>query len=165
MNTHTHHPNIRSSIPVYGLLPLMFCTACTTGVPLEIRDNETVIASMMTDSNPPWRLDCAWPVSGLGGSALRAASIEHVVRQVDQPWSSVNSITEVNSVAKPKHPDNSIADSIDLTQIDDPSQLERAWRKYCHHQLDLSIEERALIGSTDMPAALQHACNPSSLMK
>ncbi|MDD2743824.1 MAG: hypothetical protein PHV02_16285 [Rhodocyclaceae bacterium] len=166
MNTHTHHPNIRSSIPVYGLLPLVFCTACTTGVPLDIRDNETVIASMMTDSNSPWRLDCAWQVGGLGGSALRAASIEHVVRQVDQPWSSVNSSMEVNSVVTAEIPENIATKVASLTQSDDdPSQLERAWRKYCHHQLDLSIEERALIDSTDMPAALQHACNPSSLMK
>lgn len=162
MNTHTHHPKIRSSIPVYGWLPLVFCTACTTSVSPEVRDHETVIASIMTDSNPPWRLDCAWQTGGLGGSAFRAASIEHVVRQVAQPWRAV---TDANTVAKPNLPENSLAGSIELTQIDDPSRLERAWRKYCHHQLDLSIEERALIDSTAMPAALQHACNPSSLMK
>ena len=116
----------------------------------------------MLDSKEPWRLDSAWQAGGMGGSALRPASIEHVVRQVDQPCRAVN---DADTVAKPKHADNSLADSIELTQIDVPSQLERAWRKYCHHQLDLSIEERALIGSTDMPAALQHACNPSSLLK
>lgn len=159
MNIDTIPPHIRSFIPIVGLA---LCTACASPSAVDEHIHEIVIGSMMLDSKKPWHLDSAWQTGGIGGSALRTASIEHVVRQVDQPWRAVN---DADTVAKPKHPDNSFADSIEFTQIDDPSQLERAWRKYCHHQLDLSLEERALIDSTDMPTALQHACNPSSLLK
>ncbi|NOV29753.1 hypothetical protein DDY07_08355 [Methylomonas sp. ZR1] len=148
---------MRSFIPIVGLA---LCTACASPSAVDEHIHEIVIGSMMLDSKKPWHLDSAWQAGGIGGSALRTASIEHVVRQVDQPWRAVN-----DTVAKPKHPDNRPADSIEFTQINDPSQLERAWRKYCHHQLDLSLEERALIDSTAMPIALQHACNPSSLLK
>ena len=157
MNIDTIPPHIRSFIPIVGLA---LCTACASPSAVDEHIHEIVIGSMMLDSKKPWHLDSAWQAGGIGGSALRTASIEHVVRQVDQPWRAVN-----DTVAKPKHPDNRPADSIEFTQINDPSQLERAWRKYCHHQLDLSLEERTLIDSTDMPAALQPTCNPSSLLK
>jgi len=160
MNIDSIFPYRRSFIPVFAALVL--CTACATPAARDERVDEIVIGSMILDSKGPWRLDSAWQAGGMGGSALRTASIEHVVRQVDQPWRTIN---DADTVAKPKHTDKSIADSIKLTQIDDSSQLERAWRKYCHNQLDLSIEERALIGSTDMPTALQPTCNPSSLLK
>jgi len=160
MNIDSISPYRRSFIPVFAALVL--CTACATPATRDERVDEIVIGSMMRDSKGPWRLDSAWQAGGMGGSALRTASIEHVVRQVYQPWQAVN---DADTNVKPKQAVNSLADSIALTQIDDPSQLERAWRKYCHHQLDLSLEERTLIDSTDMPAALQPTCNPSSLLK
>lgn len=159
MNIDTISPHIRSFIPIVSLA---LCMACASPSAVDEHIHEVVIGSMLLDSKKPWHLDSAWQAGGIGGSALRTASIEHVVRQVDQSWWALN---DADTVAKHKHADNSFADSIELTQINDPSQLERAWRKYCHHQLDLSLEERALIDSTDMPSALQHACNPSSLLK
>ncbi len=38
-----------------------------------------------TKPEQPWSLDNAWRIGGLGGSALRIAAMEHVVRQIDQP--------------------------------------------------------------------------------
>ena len=71
-------------LPYCTLLSAVLNTACTPTVP-SATVSETVLESILPSTQPekPWRLDSAWQGGSLGGSALRAASLEHVLRQVD----------------------------------------------------------------------------------
>jgi hypothetical protein len=151
---------------VLCLLPVLLCTACANLEPPTTTVSQSVIESLLPPSHPeqPWRLDSAWQQGGLGGAALRVASVEHVVRQADQKlMPAINSDASAETDAHA----NNAPDSIQITKIDaDPLRVERAWRKYCHHQLDMIPEERALIAHTAIPhAVLKHGCNPRSLKK
>jgi hypothetical protein len=67
--------------------------------------SETVIESLLPTKRPetPWRLDSAWQGGGLGGSAFRGSSIEHVVRQADNKLSNAKSTSASRStVLRPK---------------------------------------------------------------
>ncbi|WP_240618060.1 hypothetical protein [Methylomonas sp. Kb3] len=116
---------------------------------------------MTVPSEQPWRLDNAWQPGGLGGSVFRSASIEHVVRQVDQPLGvyvasddAAGHVLNVSTSHIPDSPD------------DDAQVIERAWRKYCHHQLDMTSEEQALVKTMPIPHnVLSHGCHPGSLKK
>lgn len=150
--------------PLFCLLPVLLVgTACTSLQPTTSTISETVIESLLPSPqvDQPWRLDSAWQKGGLGGAVLRSASIEHVVRQVDQKlWLAAVQDDENNST-------NRILDNIQISQIDDdPLLIERAWRKYCHHQLDMTPEEHTLIAHTPIPHhILSHGCQPGSLKK
>jgi len=147
------------SLPNYCLLPVLTSAsmACNSLVPLDTSVNQSVIESMttFTPSEQPWRLDSAQQNGGLGGSVLRPASIEHVVRQIDQPVSV--QLADTGDVTLSTRSDN---------HDDDPLVIERAWRKYCHHQLDMTAEEQALVKHTTIPYnVLNHGCTPVSLKK
>lgn len=150
--------------PLFCLLPVLLVgTACTSMQPPTSTVSETVIESLLPspEVDQPWRLDSAWQNGGLGGAVLRSASVEHVVRQVDQNlWSATVQVNGDNST-------NNYMDSILISQIDDdPMLIERAWRKYCHHQLDMTPEEHTLIAHTQIPHhILSHGCQPGSLKK
>jgi len=150
------------SLAVCCLLPVLCGTACTFLVQPDTSASETVIESiLLTQHEQPWRLDNAWRNSGLGGSVLRAASVEHVVRQVDQPFAireaNANTVDLAMNTSISQYPDD---------QRDDPLVIERAWRKYCHHQLDMTAEEQALVKQMPIPHdVLNHGCNPGSLKK
>ena len=149
--------------PVLCLLPVLLSTACTNLEPVTATVSETVIESLLPSSQPEqlWRLDSAWQEGGLGGAALRTASVEHVVRQVEQKMWMASVSTDKSASA------NSNVDIIQISQIDDdPLLVERAWRKYCHHQLDMTPEEHTLIAHTQIPHhILSHGCQPGSLKK
>ncbi|WKJ90244.1 hypothetical protein QZJ86_19870 [Methylomonas montana] len=161
MNIDSIFPYRRSFIPVFAALVL--CTACATPAARDERVDEIVIGSMMLDSKGPWRLDSAWQAGGMGGSALRTASIEHVVSQVDLPRPHTDTDSAVTAKGKETSPNQS-APSVPFG--DDQSRLERAWRKYCHHQLDLTEAEHDLIERNPPPvtSTFRH-CDPRSLKK
>ncbi|OQW67938.1 MAG: hypothetical protein BVN35_20070 [Proteobacteria bacterium ST_bin11] len=153
----------RNSLAVCCILPVLCGTACTSLIQPDASVSESVIESVLPINQPeqPWRLDNAWQQGGLGGSALRVASVEHVVRQVDQPFrfqvATANTADELMNTSFPQIPDD---------QDDDSLAIERAWRKYCHHQLDMTPEEQALIKHIPIPHnILNHGCNPGSLKK
>lgn len=156
----------RMSISVC-LLPILFGSACTNTIHPSPAVSETVIESILPTpaQELPWRLDSAWQDGGLGGAVLRATAIEHVVRQSDQKFVSIAFSTEATADAI-SHESNGL-DTIKISQIDDdPLLVERAWRKYCHHQLDMTPEENTLIAHTQIPHhILSHGCNPGSLKK
>jgi hypothetical protein len=137
-------------------------TACTSLNHPDAAVSETVIESIVTvQPEQPWRLDNAWQTGGLGGSVLRSAAMEHVVRQVDYPLgvyvASDDAASHVLNVSTSHIPDN---------PDDDARVIERAWRKYCHHQLDMTPEEQALVKTMTIPhIVLSHGCNPGSLKK
>ena len=169
-----HKPNRNTTgvtMPVYCLLPILFTSACTSTLLPSETVSETVIEAILTPTAPeqPWRLDSAWRDSGMGGAVLRASAFEHVVRQVDQKFVSVALSTEAEATADAFEQTNAniSSDSMQIAQIDDdPLLLERAWRKYCHHQLDMTPEEHTLIAHTQIPHnILNHGCNPGSLNK
>lgn len=144
------------------LLPVLSGTACTSLIQPDALVSETVMESILPiPPEQPWRLDNAWQNGGLGGSVLRAASVEHVVRQLDKPFgfqvTTANTADLAMNTSISQFPDD---------QNDDPLSIERAWRKYCHHQLDMTPEEQALVKQMSIPRnVLNHGCNPSSLKK
>jgi hypothetical protein len=150
------------SLPSFLLINSLLSTGCAHTAP-SAEVSETVIASLLPNdpSELPWRLDHAWQGGEIGGAALRAASIEHVVRQVDNPILVSSSGSDLssfkqgsdNKAVTPSNPSNNEA-------------IERAWRKYCHHQLDMTAEDLALIERTPVPKTiLKQGCNPKSLLK
>ena len=149
------------------LLPILFGSACTNTIQPSPAVSETVIESILPTATQeqPWRLDSVWQDGGLGGAVFRASAIEHVVRQNDQKFVSITFSTKATADAI-NHESNGL-DSIKISQIDDdPLLVERAWRKYCHHQLDMTPEEHTLIAHTQIPhRILSHGCNPGSLKK
>jgi hypothetical protein len=150
----------RNPLTAYCLLTLLTSTACQSLIQPDPSTSQTIIDSLLPLSQPdqPWRLDSAWQASALGGAVYRASSLEHVIRQVDQAFISTEPYTE--SVVQ------TVGEVSSQTNIEDPELLERAWRKYCHHQLDMTQEERALILVTQIPRQmLSHGCTPYSLKK
>ncbi|AMK79289.1 MULTISPECIES: hypothetical protein [Methylomonas] len=150
----------RKSLTAFCLLSVLSSTACQPLVQPDTSTSQTIIESLLPLSQPdqPWRLDSAWQASALGGAVYRASSLEHVVRQVDHDLTVTKPHTEslVQTVGEVSSQSN----------IEDPELLERAWRKYCHHQLDMTPEERALIPVTQIPhQILSHGCTPYSLKK
>lgn len=150
-------------LAIHCLVSVLCGTACTSLNQPDVAVSETVIESIVTvQSEQPWRLDNAWQPGGLGGSVFRSASIEHVVRQVDQPFgvyvaSDDDAAGHVLNVST-----SHISDSPD----DDTLAIERTWRKYCHHQLDMTPMEQALVRTMTIPHnVLSHGCNPGSLKK
>jgi hypothetical protein len=150
------------SLPCFLLINSLLSTGCAHHAPLA-EVSEAVIASLLSNASVelPWRLDHAWQGGELGGAALRAASIEHVVRQVDNPIPVSSSGSDLSSInpgidnkaVTPSNPSNNEA-------------AERAWRKYCHHQLDMTAEDHSLIDRTPVPKnVLKQGCNPTSLLK
>ncbi|AMK75453.1 MULTISPECIES: hypothetical protein [Methylomonas] len=150
------------SLAIHCLVSAVGGTACTSLNHPDAAVSETVIESMVPiQPEQPWRLDNAWQTGGLGGSVLRSASIEHVVRQVDQP---LGVYAESDDVAG--HVLNVSTSHISDSPDDDAQVIERAWRKYCHHQLDMTLEEQALVKTMTIPHnVLSYGCNPGSLKK
>jgi hypothetical protein len=150
------------SLPSLLLINSLLSTGCAHHAP-SAEVSETVIASLLPHASVelPWRLDHAWQGGEIGGAALRAASIEHVIRQVDNriPVSSSGSDLSPN-----KHGiDNK---TVTPSSPSDKESVERAWRKYCHHQLDMTADDHALIELTTVPKSiLKQGCNPKSLLK
>jgi hypothetical protein len=150
------------SLPCVLLINSLLSTGCAHHAP-SAEVSETVIASLLPYASVelPWRLDHAWQGGGLGCAALRAASIEHVVRQVDNPIPVSSSGSDLSSI-KPGNDNKAVTPS-------NPSNneaIERAWRKYCHHQLDMTADDHALIEHTPFPKPiLKQGCNPKSLLK
>lgn len=145
------------SLAIHCLVSVMCGTACTSLNRPDAAVNETVIESIVPiQPEQPWRLDNVWQTGGVGGSVLRAAAMEHVVRQVDQPLGvyveSDDTTGRVLNVSTP--------------QDDNSQDIERAWRKYCHHQLDMTPQEQVLVKTMPIPNdVLNHGCNPGSLKK
>lgn len=149
-------------LPCFLLINSLLSTGCAHHAPSS-EVNETVIASLLPHASleQPWRLDHAWQGGELGGAALRSASIEHVVRQVDNPIPVSSSGSGLSS-------NNPGSDNKAVTPSNqsDKEAVERAWRKYCHHQLDMTAEDHALIERTPVPKTiLKQGCNPKSLLK
>jgi len=143
------------------LMNAVLSTGCTSIAP-SATVSETVIESILPNeqSETPWRLDSAWQGGILGGSVLRGSSIEHVVRQVDNKLSS----THLGSTFSEQDCANIKAASVSVEN--DDQAVKRAWRKYCHHQLDMTADDHALISRSSVPiTVLKQGCNPSSLLK
>ncbi|WAR46111.1 hypothetical protein [Methylomonas rapida] len=150
------------SLAIHCLVSAVCGTACTSLNRPDVSISEFVIESIVpVQPEQPWRLDNAWQTGGLAGSVLRAAAMEHVVRQANPPLGGyVASDDEAGHVLNVST--SHISDSPD----DDALAIERAWRKYCHHQLDMTPVEQALVRTMTIPHnVLSHGCNPGSLKK
>jgi hypothetical protein len=161
----SNHPGATmksKSLPSFLLINSLLSTGCAHHAPLA-EVSEAVIASLLSNASVelPWRLDHAWQGGELGGAALRAASIEHVVRQVDNPIPVSSSGSDLSSI-KPGNDNKAVTPSSPSNN----EAVERTWRKYCHHQLDMTAEDHALIDRTPVPKTiLKQGCNPTSLLK
>ncbi len=158
------------------ILCSMICTACadmtqvvTPTDTLAVRSSigESVIESILSISFPetPWRLDNAWQGGELGGAVFRATSIEHVVRQNAKPLFQSVKTNETVGIEQLALVETNTAGKFDV-DVTDPELTERAWRKYCHHQLDMTADEHTLVAHTQIPHnILNRGCNPGSLKK
>lgn len=149
-------------LAIHCLVSAVCSTACTSLNRPDADVSETVIESIVPiQSEQLWRLDNAWQTGGLGGSVFRSASLEHVVRQVDQPLGFYAASDELSS-----HVLNVSTSHASDSPDDDAQVIERVWRKYCHHQLDMTPQEQALVKAMPIPHnVLSHGCNPGSLKK
>lgn len=105
-----------------------------------------------TQLTSPWRLGIAWIPGDHGGAALRPAGVEHVVRKKNPiPFHVV------------------LGQNRDLTPGSRPTsqgdETDRAWRKFCRHQLDMTDQERQIIRDTPIPEWLVGQCYSGSLLK
>jgi len=138
--------------PFAAILPTLLSVGCSTLPTPSAQVGETVIESLIpATASEAWRLDITRQPSRLGGSVLCGSSFEHVVRLKDPVW-SMATVEAANHDEPPVTPD--------------PQAVERAWRKYCHHQLDLTAAEREWIEKTPLPPTdpTRH-CDPRSLKK
>lgn len=147
-------------VTAFCLLTLLTSTACQSLVQPDPSTSQTIIESLLplSQSDQPWRLDSAWQTGTLGGAVYRASSLEHVISQVDHDLTATEPHTErlVQTVSEVSS----------QPSIEESEHIERAWRKYCHHQLDMTPEESALILVTQIPRQmLSHGCTPYSLKK
>ena len=96
---------MKTKLPAcFILISAVLSPGCTSVAP-SATVSERVIESIVPTKRPetPWRLDSAWQGGGLGGSAFRGSSIEHVVRQVDNKLSNAKSTSASRStVLRPK---------------------------------------------------------------
>ena len=113
-----------------------------------------VIETLTAENQPksPWQLGLAWIPGDHGGAALRPAGIVHVMRQKDPiPFHVV------------------LGQSRDITPGTRPTsqdgETDRAWRKFCRHQLDMTERERQIIRDTPIPDWLFGQCYSGSLLK
>lgn len=86
------------------LISAVLSPGCTSIAP-SATVSESVIESIVPTKRPetPWRLDSAWQGGGLGGSAFRGSSIEHVVRKADnKPPSPHSTSASRSTVNRPK---------------------------------------------------------------
>jgi len=146
--------NIRIA-PIAAIITALINLGCSTLQTPSGLVSETVIESLIpTTLSESWRLDVTRQPSRLGGSVWCTSSIEHVVRQEESVWSSVTDA----SVEGASHDEPPVAP--------DPLVVERAWRKYCHHQLDLTEAESEWIEKTPLPPTNpSRHCDPRSLKK
>jgi len=140
-------------------------TGCRSNPP-SATVSEAVIQSVLPDAQATktWRLDSAWQGGGLGGSVLRGASIEHVIRQADNrlPNSASTSGLDVTS----HHKDTPTPKPPTYSNRGNDDAVERAWRKYCHHQLDMTADDYAVMRRNPVPRTVrQLGCHPQSLLK
>ena len=100
----------------------------------------------------PWRLGVAWQSGGQGGAALRSAGVEHVVRKKSpDPFRSASvQVAQVSPIGSP---------------TDSEENIERAWRKFCRYQLDMTERDRQIIRDTTIPGWLIGQCHSGSLLK
>ncbi len=170
MNAPNPYFSIQRLPLVCCLIPLMFGAACTSPVYDDLTINQSIIESMTEEAEHPWRLDTAWQPGGLGGAVWRTSAIEHVVRQTETNWRSVTDAAYPITQETPGKISNGSDVSVEPTRLamdsdNESSKIERAWRKYCRHQLDLTSAERALIDSTEIPEQMRHRCDSRSLFK
>ena len=96
---------MKTKLPAcFILISAVLSPGCTSVAP-SATVSESVIESIVPTKRPetPWRLDSAWQGGGLGGSAFRSSSIEHVVRQADYKLPNAKSTSASGStVVRPK---------------------------------------------------------------
>jgi hypothetical protein len=141
------------SLALFVLAAAMILPGCTPLRPSP-EASRRVIESLTAEDQPPspWRLGLAWVAGDHGGAALRPVGIEHVVRQKDPiPFHVVpGQNPDITPVAPPTSQDE---------------ETDRAWRKFCRHQLDMTEQERQVIRDTPIPDWLVGQCYSGSLLK
>jgi hypothetical protein len=116
--------------------------------------SRAVLASLATSEtrDQPWRLGVSWQSGGPGGAALRSASDEHVVRKrIPAP---LNSVSGLHLQGSPM-----------ISPIYSEEDIERAWRKFCRHRIDMTERDRRIVRDTPIPDRRLGQCYSGGLMK
>ncbi|OAI16268.1 hypothetical protein A1507_11975 [Methylomonas koyamae] len=133
--------------------------------PIDPATSQQVITSI-TDAGPrrDWQLGMDAFASETGGAAVRHSSVEHVVTRKSR--AAPGTVADANGFV-----------TLPLTEADTTSasarpgfqpsadEVEKAWRKFCRHKLDMTDRDHEIIRTTTMPARLKASCNPKSLKK
>ncbi|WP_427551867.1 hypothetical protein ACQE3D_24855 (plasmid) [Methylomonas sp. MS20] len=145
---------------IYLLFPLI---AGCAQAPVDQLTSAQVIASMaQARPQPHWRLSMDGFASETGGAAVRQSSMEHVVTR--QPQTETRGAADGTGLVTRPLGEADLADTQPSCQTDS-DDIERARRKYCRHQLDMTDCDREIIRTTPMPERLKASCNPKSLKK
>lgn len=99
--------------------------------------------------------DWGWPGFQVLKVARRSAGIEHVLR-TKNPVQLVAMLSQSSEVT-PAAPASSASAGNEET--------DRAWRKFCRHQLDMTERDRQLVRDTPVPDWLIGQCYSANLLK
>ncbi|MBS1211671.1 MAG: hypothetical protein H6R26_287 [Proteobacteria bacterium] len=144
---------MKSSLSLCILTAAVLLPGCAQFHPSSETSRQIIDSLTHSDRHPSsWRLGLAWIPGEHGGAALRSASIEHVVRKKHLlPFIAAHAQpAEIASVALP---------------IAGDEATERAWRKFCRHQLDMTEWDRQIVRDTPIPDWLIGQCYSGSLLK
>lgn len=146
----------------YTFLLILFLAGCAQA-PIDPATSQNVINSVTDPSpRPDWRLSVDGFASETGGAALRQPSIEHVVTR--KPPAQTSEATNNNGLVTRSLSEAEPSGTQPSCQTDS-ADIERAWRKYCRHKLDMTDCDREIVRTTQMPPRLKASCDPKSLKK
>jgi len=144
---------MKSSFSLCVLAAAVLLPGCAQFHPSPETSRHVIASLTASDRQPtPWRLGLTWLPGEQGGAALRSAGVEHVVRQKNLiPFhSTVSQSPDVTPIIVPLKSDD---------------EIDRAWRKFCRHQLDMTERDRQIIRDTPIPDWLIGQCHSVSLLK
>lgn len=144
------------------ILLLPFMAGCAQA-PIDPATSQQVITSI-TGAGPrhDWQLGMDAFASKTGGAAVRQSSVEHVVTR--KPHAQAGTVADASGFVTLPLAEADAASAQSGTQSS-ADEIERAWRKYCRHKLDMTDRDHEIIRTTTMPARLKASCNPKSLKK
>jgi len=141
--------------PTALFLLLSLLSGCAFHRPTQETSAEVIRSFAHGPTDKPWTLGVSWLSGGIGGAAIRSAGFEHVIRR--------------NLPVRPVHVAS--LSPVEITTLEDQASgyaeddIQRAWRKFCKHQLEMTDRDRQIVRETSIPETLVSNCQSSSVWK
>lgn len=141
--------------PTALFLSLSLLSGCAFHRPTQETSAEVIRSFAHGPTDKPWTLGVSWLSGGIGGAAIRSAGFEHVIRR-NLPVRQVHvaSLSPVEITPLEDHPSGYAEDDV-----------ERAWRKFCRHQIDMTDGDQEIVRKTTIPVQLITNCQSGSVWK